>query len=305
MPKPIKDLNDFFIFTKVVEHGNYSAAARALGLQVSGVSRRISDLEQELGVRLLNRTTRQVSLSSVGEEFHRHCLSLLAEAQAARDSVDKAGSAPRGVVRLSCPVALLRSHVARILSRYLRDNPDVSLEVDATNRRVDVVEEGVDIAIRVRIPPLDDSELLVRTLGPSEFIVLGSRGFFAQHGLPTSAGDLSRLPSLAMARASSSHTWTFRDSTGDTVTVRHKPRLVTDDMHTLIQAAVDGVGVALLPRSMVLVELAAGLLEQVLPDVKLPEGVIHAVFPSRRGQVPAVRGLLDALVAGFDPAASN
>ena len=162
---PFQDLNNLYFFARVVDFGSYTAAAEALGLQTSKLSRRVRALESELGVCLLNRTTRKLSPTEAGKAFHRHCVALIAEAQAAKDSINQTLSSPRGVVRVSCPTGLLQGGVADILARYLCAHPQVRIALEATNRRVDVVDEGIDIAIRVREPPLDDSDLAMRSFG--------------------------------------------------------------------------------------------------------------------------------------------
>jgi DNA-binding transcriptional LysR family regulator len=164
---PFQDQNNLFFFARVVDFGSFTAAAEALGLQTSKLSRRVGALENELGVRLLNRTTRKLSLTEAGKTFHRHCVALIAEAEAAKDAINPTLSAPRGVVRVSCPTGLLQGGVANILARYLSTHPQVSIALDGTNRRIDVIDEGIDIAIRVRVPPLEDSDLAMRSFGGS------------------------------------------------------------------------------------------------------------------------------------------
>src|SRR5882762_7130353 len=146
----IQDLNNLYFFAKVVDFGSYTAAAKALGLQTSKLSRRIAALETELGVRLINRTTRRLSLTEAGKTFHRHCLALVDEAQAAKDAMRQVLASPQGLVRLSCPTGLLQGGVADILVRFLAKHPRVHIALDATNRPVGVVDEGLDIAMRVR-----------------------------------------------------------------------------------------------------------------------------------------------------------
>ena len=298
--KTIQDLNDMVLFARVVEHGGYTAAARVLGVQASTLSRRITELETQLGVRLLNRTTRSISVSEAGQHFHRHCLVIVAEAEAAQDAIERTLATPQGLVRLSCPVALLQGLVAPILSRYLAYHAQVRLHVEATNRRVDVVDEGIDLALRVRQPPLEDSDLAVRPLGTSQFVLVGSPWLLAQHGRPVDAAALAQLPTLSMVRPGDKHVWDLRTAAGEPVVVPHVPRLMTDDLSTMRQAALESVGVAALPLQMVADDLAAGRLEQVLGELSLPQGIVHVVFASRRGQVPAVRALIDALVKGFE-----
>jgi DNA-binding transcriptional LysR family regulator len=294
------DLNDMYLFAKVIEYGGYSAASRALGIATSRLSRRVSELERRLGVHLVNRTTRSISLSDTGETFYRHCLAMVGEAEAARGAIERTRSAPQGLVRISCPVGLLLSDVGAILARFLADNRAVRLSLEATNRRVDLVEEGFDLAVRVRVPPLEDSELAVRSLGKSQMVLVCSRWFIAQHGNPTSADDLSKLPTLSMGRPGNKHAWQFIGAGGKEVDVQHTPCLATDDLATLRTAALEGIGIALLPESLIRKDLADAALVEVLPELKVAPGIVHVVFASRHGMTPAVRALIDALAAGFE-----
>jgi DNA-binding transcriptional LysR family regulator len=296
---PFKDLNNLYFFARVVEFGSYTAAAEALGIQTSKLSRRVGALEKELGVRLLNRTTRKLSLTDAGRTFHRHCAALIAEAEAAKDAIGQTLSAPRGVVRVSCPTGLLHGAVAAILARYLAAHPQVDIVLEATNRRVDVVDEGIDIAIRVRLPPLDDSDLAMRSFGQSAMILVASPTLVAAHGQPQSLTDIARMPTLSMGKIGKEHTWRFVDADSRPAELTHSPRLSTDDLATLRQAAIRGVGVACLPALLVADALAGGALVRLLPSLSSRLGVVHAVFPSRRGMVPAVRALLDFLSEGF------
>ena len=293
------DLNDLYFFAKVVDCGSYTAAAEALGLQTSKLSRRIVELEKELGVRLLNRTTRKLSLTEAGKALHRHCVALIAEAEAAKDAINQTLASPRGLVRVSCPTGLLQGGVADILARYLTAHPQVRIALEATNRRVDVVDDAIDIAIRVRLPPLEDSDLAMRSFGGSQMILVGSPALVAAHGRPRALTDIGRMPTLSMGTAGKEHSWRFLDTDSIPAELVHSPRLSTDDLYTLRQAAICGVGVACLPALLVAADLSGGALLRLLPSLSSQSGVVHAVFPSRRGMVPAVRTLLDFLSAGF------
>ncbi|MDB5975023.1 MAG: LysR family transcriptional regulator [Nevskia sp.] len=295
----ISDLNDLRIFAAVVEHASFTAAARTLGVQTSKLSRRVRALEEELGVRLLNRTSRSLSLTETGRQFHQHCLALVAESKAAKDIVDQTRSKPQGIVRISCPVGLLSSGVSASIAKYVQDNPDVQVLIDATNRRVDVVEEGLDFAIRVRLPPLENTDLAVRQLGLSVLILVGCPALAKRYPAPKSLDSLKDWPTLAMANSSERFVWNLMDETGQTISWAHRPRLATDDLASLRIAAMQGVGVALLPRELVDADIKAGLLRHLLPNLATRAGLVHAIFPTRRGMVPAVRHLLDALTAGF------
>ena len=294
----LTDLNNMYLFAKVVDHGGFTAAAKALGLQTSKLSRRVSALEAELGVRLLNRNSRRVSLTDAGRLFHQHCVALVEEARAAKTAIDQTRASPQGLVRISCPLGVLQMGARAILTQYLEDNPSVRIMLDATNRRVDVIEEGLDIALRVRLLPLDDSELTLLPLLTSQRILVASPVLLAQHAPLTQLDDLARMPTLAMANTNNKYQWHFQAP--HPVVLTHHPRMATDDLETLLEATLRGIGVAQLPSSLVQSDLMQGRLVQILPECPSPSGSLHAIYPSRRGMVPAVRSVLDALLAGFN-----
>ncbi len=228
-----------------------------------------------------------------------HCVALIAEAGAAKDAINQTLSAPRGVVLVSCPTGLLQGGVANILARYLGAHPQVRIALEATNRKVDVVDEGIDITIRVRVPPLEDSDLAMRSFGGSQMILVGSPALVAAHGQPQAVADIERMPTLSMGTIGKAHSWHFVDADSKPVEVIHTPCLGTDDLFTLRQAALCGVGIACLPALLVTDDLSSGALVRLLPSLNSRSGLVHAVFPSRRGMVPAVRSLLDSLSEGF------
>jgi len=296
----ISDLNDLRLFAEVVERGGFTAAARALGLQTSKLSRRVRALEEELGVRLLNRTSRSLSLTETGRQFHEHCLALVAEARAAKEIVEQTRTKPQGTVRISCPVALLSAGIADVIARYALDNSEVQVLIDATNRNVDVIEEGLDIALRVRLPPLEDIDLAVRQLGLSTFVLVASPDLAKRFGPVWSLDALKQWPTLATANNRERYAWHLFDKSGQAFVLEHRPRMATDDFFSLKTAAILGVGITMLPLEFVDDDLRTGRLQRLLPELASKSGLVHAVFPSRRGMVPAVRQLLDALVAGYD-----
>jgi DNA-binding transcriptional LysR family regulator len=298
----MQDLNAMYLFAKVVEHGSYSAAARALGLQTSKLSRRISDLERQLGVRLLQRTTRRVTVTDIGQTYYQHCAALEAEALAAQEAIDRTRSEPQGLVRISCPTALVHMPLSPLLAKFLAEHPLVRVHVDMTNRRVDVVEEGFDLAIRVRTPPLEASNLAMRKLADSGAVLVGSPALLEKHGRPAHPSDLERYPTLAMTTTGDKYTWPFREKDCTPINVTHTPRLMTDSFDALRAAAVGGIGVAYLPQFVAQEDIESGALERMLPEFGIAPGLVHVVFPTRRGMVPAVRALIDALVVGFQTA---
>lgn len=291
----LHDLNDLYFFASVVEHGGFSAAGRALGLPKSRLSKRIAQLEERLGVRLLQRTTRRFMVTEVGTRFYQHCRAVLEEARAAQEAVDELRTEPRGVVRVSCPVSLAQNVLGPLLPAFLREHPKVRVRLTATNRRVDVIGEGYDVAIRVRDKLDTDATLVVRSVGHARSILVASRAFLNAHGRPQTLQDLARLPALSMFEHEGAHLWELLDGGGNKTAVEMAPRLVSGDFSVLTAAAVQDCGVALLPEEFCAPLLANGLLEWVLPDYSTAQGLLHFVYPSRRGLLPAVRSFVDFL----------
>ena len=291
----MEDLNDMLYFAEVAEHGGFAAAGRALCLPKSRLSRRVAELEARLGVRLLQRTTRKLSLTDVGEIYLRHCSAMRDEALAAAEAVAHLQVEPRGLLRVTCPVTLAQSTVGYLIPRYLAMFPRVKLDLRVTNRVVDLVEESIDIALRVR-PTLDDSgSLVVKQLGATCGHLLASPAQLHRQGRPASTAELSRLDTVAMSAADGRSAWTLVGPQGEEFVFHHQPRYVADDLQTLKLAVLAGTGISFLPDSISQAELQAQLLVPVLPGWAPLPGMAHAVFPSRRGQVPAVRSFLDYL----------
>lgn len=291
----MQDLNDMAYFAEVVERGGFSAAARALGLPKSRLSRRVAELEARLGVRLLQRTTRKLSLTEAGELYHRHCQAMREAADAAGEAIAQVQSEPRGTVRLSCPVSLAQDVIGALLPQFMARHPLVRVEMQVTNRVVDLVQEGLDVALRVRSTLQDSGSLVVKRLGQSNGVLVASPALLAQHGTPATPEALTRLPSLAMSAQDGRSPMSLLGPDGRRLELQLQPVYVADDLLTLRSAALAGTGMALLPDFMVRAALADGRLQQVLPGWAPPPGVVHAVFPSRRGLAPAVRRLLDFL----------
>jgi DNA-binding transcriptional LysR family regulator len=295
----VQDLNDLFYFAKVVKHGGFAAAGRAIGMPRSKLSRRIVLLEERLGVRLIQRSTRRFSVTEIGQEYYRHCLAVLVEAEAAQEAIERTRSRPQGLVRLSCPPGLLHFPVSEMLARFMARNPLVQVQLDSTNRRVDVIAESLDVALRVRFPPLEENDLVTKVLADSPQRLVASPDLLKGWSGPLVPADLHGLPSLDSGSPQHEHNWCLEGPGGATVMVRHQPRLVTGDMIALRLAALQGVGVAQLPCLAVRQDLVAGRLVDVLADWAPRAGVVHAVFPSRRGMLPSVRALLDFLTTEF------
>jgi DNA-binding transcriptional LysR family regulator len=291
----LQDLNDLYFFAAVVEHAGFSAAGRALGVPKSRLSKRVAQLEERLGVRLLQRTTRRFVVTEVGERFYGHCRAVLEEAQAAQDAVDELRAEPRGVVRLSCPVSLAQTVLAYVLPDFLALYPKVQVRVLASNSRVDVIGEGYDLAIRVRTKLDTDANLVIRTFGQSRTKLVASPALLDAQGRPTQPDELAKLPALSMREHEGSQVWELIDAQGRQTNVEVKARLISGDFAVLLEAARRGMGVALLPEFVCAPAITAGELEVVLPQWSVPEGTMHFVYPSRRGMLPGVRALVDFL----------
>ncbi|THJ54436.1 LysR family transcriptional regulator [Burkholderia sp. LS-044] len=294
-----RDLNDLYYFVQVVEHGGFAPAGRALDMPKSKLSRRIALLEARLGMRLIQRSTRRFTVTDVGQTYYAHCHAMLVEADAADEAIALLHEEPRGIVRVSCPIVLLDSLVGEMIAAFMVACPRVEIHLEATNRRVDVVGEGIDVAIRVRPPPLEDSDLALRVLAERGQCLVASPALLREHGAPAVPADLARLPSLDHGVPQSMHVWRLHGPDGAHAEIHHLPRFVTGGMLALRAAAVAGVGIVQLPTMMVRDEVARGALVTVLPDWAPRREIVHAVFASRRGLLPAVRALLDFLAARF------
>jgi DNA-binding transcriptional LysR family regulator len=291
----LQDLNDLYFFAAVVEHGGFSAAGRALGMPKSRLSKRVSQLEDRLGVRLLQRTTRRFVVTEVGERFYAHCRAVLEEARAAQEAVDELRAEPRGVVRLSCPVSLTQTVLAHVLPDFLAKYPKLQVRVLSSNRRVDLLGEGYDIAIRVRSKLDTDTNMVVRSFGQSRVLPVASPALLDALGRPGHPDELARLPALSMQEHEGPQTWELIDAAGERVGVEVNARLICGDFAVLLEAARRGIGVTLLPEFVCAPAVTRGELEVLLPEWSAPEGTMHFIYPSRRGMLPGVRALVDFL----------
>lgn len=293
------NLDDLAYFALVAEHGGYAAAERAADIPRSRLSRRVARLEERMGVRLIQRSTRRFAVTAVGEQVLQHARAMLAEAEAAQARVDEQTGGLRGQVHLACPPALLQAAVSPMLEHFLLDWPQVRLHILASNRNIDVWQDGVDLTLRVRARhavPLQDE--IVRPLALSPHVLVAAPRILKQ-APPARPEDLARLPLLALDHATERQRLALRGPDGTSAELPYAPRLAVNDMMTLRDATVAGLGVAVLPRLLVHDALQAGALQQVLPRWTPPAGIVQAVYASRQGVRPVVRQLLDALAQGF------
>jgi len=293
------DLNDLYYFASVVQHGGFSAASRALDTPKSSLSRRVRRLEDNVGARLIERSTRHIQLTDIGQEFYAHCQAMIAEAEAAEESAARELGVPRGIVRVSCPPGLAQGVLAPRLADFLKQHPTVRLQLRVSNRRVDLVEERLDIALRVRDRLDTDGNLIMRTLAQSRFFLVASPIFLASYGILTTVDELRHAPTLSMNDETNDDTWNLNGPDGEEVRIVHSPRLSSSDFGVLLDAAVNGLGVALLPDTVCKEAIQKGLLTHILPNYFTQVRIVHLVFASRRGMLPAVRLVIDFLVEAF------
>lgn len=295
----MQDLNDLYYFAKVVEAGGFAAAGRLLGIPKSRLSRRIAELEERLGARLLQRTTRQLSLTAVGERYLRHCQAMLLEAEMADEAVASMSSEPRGRLRVSCPTGLAHEMLPTVISDFLGKFPQVQLEVVLLNRRVDLVTEGIDVALRVRDHGDEDPLLVTRRLRQAQAVVIASPAFM-QGKTITHPQDLKNLQVLGALEADRMVHVRLLDQQGKSVDLSMEARLGIDDFVVRKACVLAGQGFTVLPMMFCETELRNGTLVQVLPQWSLPGGWLQAVYPHRRGVMPAVRAWIDHLVESFN-----
>lgn len=295
MTASLDDLVSLALFARVVEAGSFTAAARAVGLSKSAVSARVARLEDRLGARLLHRTTRRLSLSQAGAALYERAARMVAAANDAAELAEGASREPRGRLRISAPVTLAQMFLGPVLAEFLRAQPSVQIDLDASDRMVDLVAEGFDLA--VRIANLRDSSLVARKLATDRLVVVGSPSYLARAGTPRSVADLAQHNCLRYAQVSGSAEWGFRGF--ERVRQVVEGNLVVSDGTVLREAAAAGLGLAVLPAFMVAAELASRRLVPVLEELPRREIGIFAVYPHRRNVPAKVRAFVDFLVARF------
>jgi DNA-binding transcriptional LysR family regulator len=303
--KPVTDLNAYYLFAEVVRFEGFAAASRSVGLPKSTLSRRVAALERDLGVRLLERSSRRFRVTDIGLEVYVQSRQMISAAEAARALVDSARTEPSGLVRVACPMGLMEAGVARLLRRYLAAHPKVELQLLVTNRRVDLIEERVDLAFRVRTALEDDNSLIVRPLAETRRFLMASPEVAAGCEGQSLAEALGQMPVIAMGDGfpgdrAGGFRWELRDDSGVAQSFKVFPRLMSGDLTVLKDAVAAGLGIGLLPDHIGRDALEAGDLRRIYPDWSAPEGLIHLVYTARRGLPVGVRCLIDYIAANFD-----
>ena len=290
------ELDDYVLFAAVVENGGFAPAGRAIGVPKSKLSRRIAGLEERLGVRLVERSTRRFRVTEVGRTLYEHCRVIVLELERARAVTAEALAEPQGEVRFSCPHGLVEP-LSSSLPVFLERFPKVNLQIVATDRGVDLIQERIDVALRVRTSIISDAALTMRTLARSSRILVASPKVAAAIGHRIE--QLQGVPTISSTELAGPVTWTLVGSEGATFDLRHEPRMRCEEFSALREAAAAGLGVALLPDHACWSDIDAGRLVQILPEWRAQEGIVHLIFTTRRGLPPAVRAFIDHLAATF------
>lgn len=291
----MRNLNDFIVFVHVVDHKGFAPAARALNVPKSTLSKRVAELEKTLGVRLINRTSRRFTVTEIGEDFYRHASAMLIEAEAAEAIVKGRLAEPSGTVRITASVPTAQMMLAGLLPPLAKTYPKMKVMLHATDRFVDVVQEGFDIAVRDHFAPLPDSGMVQRRVATDAILLVAAPAYLERSGHPREPSDLSRHDGLLASL--SAEGWTMRNDAGVVVRARPMPRFLADESNVLLEAAVSGLGITALPRKICRAAIEAGSLVRVLADWEAGNVTTTLLMPHRRGQLPSVRAVVDFIVA--------
>ncbi len=292
------DLDDLRSFAQVVRHGGFSAAERATGERKAKLSRRVARLEQVLGVRLIERSTRNLRVTDVGREIYRQCETIAEGIDATQAIAARARSQISGNLRIACPPGLARYLRTDVFARFLLLYPDVHLEMHISSQRIDLIQERFDAAFRVDIDTVHDQALTMHQLGRLDRILVAAPAVAAQ-AAATTIVSLAGLPTLSVGEHVEHDEWLLMNGQGRQHVVAHHPRFCSNDSATVRDAAVAGLGVALLSSAACSVELQQGRLVHVLPDWRTSEGIVHVLFTARTGMSPTLRAFIDYVAESF------
>jgi len=292
----IPDLDDFYCFALVVEHGGFSAAERATDIPKSKLSRRVHHLEENLGVRLIQRSSRHFAVTDIGMNIYQHAQVMMNAAQAAHDLVDHLSVQPRGVIKVSLPVTIAENEIAKILPDFLKKYPEIKIQFYVSNRRVDVINEGIDVALRVRSNLDDDPNLVIRQFQHIEQHLFATQAYLNEFGMLKTPEDLSQHRVLSMVHDHLDQQMILHNAENQQLKIKITPMVMGSDLSMLAQLVSRNCGIALLPDTIANDYLKSGQIIRILPEWKAPHGILHAVYPSRSGLLPAVRVFIDYLV---------
>ncbi|RYE73185.1 MAG: LysR family transcriptional regulator [Oxalobacteraceae bacterium] len=296
----VTNLNDIAAFASVVKHGSYTTAAKQLGLTRSAVGKSVVRLEQRLQVRLLNRTTRSLSLTDDGRVLYETCVTILDELEGVERALAQRSGTPQGRLRISLPVALGRLHVMPVIVAFMNKWEAVTVEASLSDRVVDLIDERFDLAIRIGVPK-DDSQLLTRTVAHQQMITCAAPEYLLRHGQPVSTNDLNAFRCLHFVSEGRVLPWNFGHA-GKTFSLINEGALNLDNAEAIRVAALAGLGIAKLPSYIVAEDLRMGNLQPVLSEFSEPPEPIRVVYPSKRHMSPKVRCFIDELISHWHPA---
>ncbi|MEO0569451.1 MAG: LysR family transcriptional regulator [Pseudomonadota bacterium] len=287
------------VFRTVVEVGSFAAASRQLGLSPAAISKNISELEAHLSTRLINRTTRRMSLTEPGTLYFQRVVRILDDLKDADGALLATQSQPTGVLRVSAPMTVTLVSLSEVIPKFLEQNPDLSLDLSLDDRRVNLVEEGFDMALRGS-DNLEDSSLIARKLTTLDHVLCAAPDYLAHHGMPKAPRDLTSHNCIQFSLSEHATKWTFRKGK-QTETVPIKGRYKVTSSLAVRDALRAGFGLSLIPRMYVADDLESGCLVTVMSDWSANETPLYAVYPSRRYVVPKVRAFLDFLIEEIGP----
>ncbi len=293
------DLNDIVVFTKVVETRSFTGAADQLGLPKSTVSRKLAQLEERLGVRLVQRTTRKLALTDIGQAYYERCARIVADVAAAEQLVTDMQATPRGRVRITAPIDISTRYLGGIVAGFTAANPDVTVELEATDRVVDLIEEGFDVA--VRFGALPESTLIARRLCKIESLLVATPAYLARRGTPATVEELDDHDHVLFTPNARIQSWPLVH--GDATYEFGRPaRFASNNVGAVRGAVLAGAGISVLAEFMVADDIAAGRLVPVLPEWRIRPTDAHAIYPARQNLPPRLSLFLDHLARSLDPA---
>lgn len=280
------------IFVEVVKSGSFTLAADTSGHSTSYISKEVNKLEARLGIRLLHRTTRSLSLTPEGELYFQLCQQIIADAEQAENAVIGKQGEPHGLLRISCPIFYGLSNLSPILNRYIEQYPKIQLELDFNDRRVDLVADGFDVVIRAATQ-LEDSSLISRRITQSEALVLASPKYLAKHGTPQHPFELDRHKIISYSNLKQPNIWQFEEHNGEAFQVHLESQILTNNSTLEIDLAIAGQGIFRVPRFALKDELETGALVEVFPNWPKPQIGVYMVYPSRKHMSAKVRSFID------------
>jgi DNA-binding transcriptional LysR family regulator len=293
------DLNDIVVFTKVVETRSFTGAADQLGLPKSTVSRKLAQLEERLGVRLVQRTTRKLALTDIGQAYYERCARIVADLAAAEQLVTDMQATPRGRVRVTAPIDISTRYLGEIVAGFVAANPDVTVELEATDRVVDLIEEGFDVA--VRFGALPESTLIARRLCKIESLLVATPAYLARRGTPATVEELDEHDRVLFTPNARIQSWALVHGEA-TYEFGRPARFASNNVGAVRGAVLAGAGISVLAEFMVADDIAAGRLVPVLPGWRIRPTDAHAIYPARQNLPPRLSLFLDHLARALDPA---